>query len=241
MQKYKIGNVNYLNSFPFRYGLEAHGIDFETFVPSAIADMLEKNELDIGLVPVAAYLNHPEWKILADYGIAAEKLVRTVLLASKVPIEEVKSVQFDADSRSSNQLCKVLMEKYWKLNPSWNPEHKADAYIQIGDKAFNAHHNYPYVYDLAQEWNKYTGLPFVFAVWVSNKNIEPDFALSFSEALEFGISHIDETIDKYCELLKIEKEEARNYLNNNISFNIDFVSQVAMILFNDYSKEIIKT
>lgn len=240
MQKYKIGNVNYLNSFPFRYGLEAYGIDFETFVPSAIADKLEQNQLDIGLVPVAAFLNHPEWKLLADYGIAAEKLVRTVLLASKVPIEEVKSVQFDADSRSSNQLCKVLMERCWKLNPTWNPEYEADACIQIGDKAFNAHLDFPYVYDLAEEWHKLTGLPFVFAVWVSNKNIESDFALSFNEALEFGISHIEDSIEKYSELIKIEKHEASDYLNNNISFKIDFLSQMAMILFSDYSKVMVK-
>lgn len=235
MQKYKIGNVNFLNSFPFRYGLETKNIDFETFVPSVIADKLERNELDIGLVPVATYLNHPEWRIIGNYGIIAEKKVRTVLLASKVPVFEIKSVKFDKDSRSSNQLCKVLMDKFWKCNPIWNPQSEADACIQIGDKAFNAHLEYPYIYDLAEEWNKFTGFPFVFAVWVSNKQIDSNFALMFNDALEFGINHIEETIEKYRELLKIEVNDARNYLTHNITYTADFISQMAIMLFNDYS------
>ncbi len=235
MKKYKIGNVNYLNSFPFRYGLEKNGFSFETFVPSEISSKLIKDEIDIGLVPLVAYLEHPEWILVSNYGIVAKNRVRTVVLASKVPVESIKSIKSDTDSLSSNKLCKVLMKNYWKLNPIWNPPFETDAQILIGDKAFNINQSLPFVYDLSEEWNKFTGLPFVFAVWTSNKNINADFTLEFSNALQFGTNNIAETVEYYDALLMIDKLEAFDYLTNNILFKISNLETQAISLFKEYS------
>jgi chorismate dehydratase len=235
----KIGNVSYLNSFPFRYGLKSSTKDeIEMLVPSKIASQLELGTIDIGLVPVASYLQHKSWGIISDYCISAQGAVKTVLLISKKPISEVKTICYDTDSRSSNMLTKVLSANYWKITPTEASFEDADARVVIGDKAFTNYPDYPFIYDLAIEWMDFQQLPFVFAVWVSNKELSTEENARISQMFGFGVHHIQDAIEFYKEQLPVSREEAYDYLTINISFTLDANKRLAIERFGKFAADL---
>src|ERR1043165_2452154 len=198
----KVSCVRYLNSQPFIYGLKnspvINEIDLSLDIPSVCAEKLLNGNVDIGLVPVAVISELKESHIISDYCIGADGKVETVLLLSDVPLEKIETVLLDYQSRTSVLLVKMLAGRFWKISPQWvdgenNFENKisgAMAGLVIGDRTFTLKNNFKYVYDLAEEWKKFTSLPFVFACWVSNKIISDDFILRFNAALEKGLQQI---------------------------------------------------
>ncbi len=236
----KIGNVSFLNSYPFQYGLDSIP-DFEVIklVPSAVADALEADEIDVGLVPIAVYLKHKDWYIESDYCIGALGQVKTVLIWSKKPIEQIETIAFDFESRSSNMLAKVLCKHYWKIEVKETTLDYADAFVQIGDKTFHQDSDkYPYCYDLAQEWYNYTHLPFVFAAWVANKKL-PDSAIALlNKSLRYGIEHIEDSIVAFKHKITIDPILAKDYLSNSISYVLDSNKRKAISLFAELSASI---
>jgi len=237
---FRIGLVNFLNSYPFRYGLENNQIDFTTAVPSVVAQGLSDDSLDIGLVPLAAFQDNPNWQRISHLGIASSKKVKTVLLFANKPINDIVYVRSDSDSMTSNRLCHVVFNSFFKREIVWNHPEKADAVMKIGDKAFFADSQFPLVYDLAEIWQKNTGLPFVFAVWAANKVLDTTFLKSFNLALQYGIDNIDLSVKKYNDLITIQKSEAIDYLQNNIKYQLDDNCVQSMMLFNELSKLLIK-
>ncbi|MEI6347783.1 MAG: menaquinone biosynthesis protein [Bacteroidota bacterium] len=231
----RIGNVSYLNSFPFRFGLKSSCDDeINTYVPSEIASRLEDGFIDIGLVPLASFLQHKNWHIISDYCIGAEGAVKTVLLISKKPIHKIQSICYDTDSRSSNMLTKVLAANYWKITPFEANVNDADARVMIGDKAFADYSDaYPYTFDLAQEWFDFQKLPFVFAVWVSNKELMPVDLKRINEMMKFGVNHIEESLNYFSENLPVPPNEALSYLKDNISFLLDSNKRLAIKQFEE--------
>ena len=170
--KIRISAVSYTNTKPFIYGLQHTGfldkIDLSLDAPTDCAQKLIDDVVDIGLIPVAAILSLPKWEIIADYCIGAVGAVNSVFIFSNCPIGEVKTLQLDPQSRSSNNLAKVLIKNYWKaddlmvINDADDYAKSADkntAFVQIGDRTFGKKEQYKYVYDLAEEWQKFTGLP----------------------------------------------------------------------------------
>jgi chorismate dehydratase len=232
----RIGNVNFLNSYPFRYGLtEIHGFDIQVMVPSKIASALENDEIDIGLVPVGAFIEHPDWQLVSDYGIGAVGEVKTVIMVSKKPVSQIDTISYDPDSRSSNLLTKVLSRFHWKIEPRAVVEH-ADARVLIGDKAFLDYSaEYPYRYDLSAEWFDFQKLPFVFAVWAANKPISEDVVSNLNRHFKFGVEHIPATIQHYKTALPISESATYDYLTNNISFLLDPLKLTAIERFRELS------
>lgn len=232
----KIGNVNFLNSYPFRYGLtEIQGFDVQVMVPSEIASALENDEIDIGLVPVAAFIEHPKWQLVSDYCIGAVGEVQTVILVSKQPVSQIDTICYDPDSRSSNLLTKVLSRFYWKIAPRAVGE-DADARVLIGDKAFLDYSaEYPYRYDLSAEWHDFQNLPFVFAVWAANKPICEDVKSNLNRHFKYGVEHIPETIQRYKTALPISESATYDYLTTKISFLLDPLKLTAIKRFKELS------
>ncbi len=230
---YKIGIVSYLNSLPFRYGLESiSNCELQTLVPSVISDKLCNNHLDIGLVPIATFIRHKDWNIISDYCIGSDGEVKTVLLISEKSINLISTICIDSESKSSNLLAKVICNNFWKINPEWvNDDAKCDAKIVIGDKTFIYNTEYPNIIDLSLEWKKQTGMPFVFAAWVSNKKIDSDFLINFNKSISLGVNSIDLCLKKYNHLLPISHENAQDYLKKNISFNLDEEKKLAIHYF----------
>jgi chorismate dehydratase len=245
MQKIKISVVSYLNSKPFIYGLRHSGIskyiDLQLDIPSVCAQKLQDGKVDIGLIPVAVIPQLPEHYIISDYCIGAEGKVASVMLYSNVPLHEIKTVMLDYQSRTSVTLVKVLAENFWKISPEWV---KADsgyekdisgstAAVIIGDRTFGLEGKYSYSYDLAEEWQKFTGLPFVFACWVANKKLPEDFLDSFNTALRSGLDNRPRIIEE-LEATKDYQTDVSDYLNNSISYDLNGQKRRALELFLSY-------
>jgi len=237
LTKIKVSAVSYTNSKPFVYGIMhsdiLNQIDLSLDIPSVCANKLIENQVDIGLVPVAALLHIKDYQIISNYCIGAKGSVDSVFIFSNKPIQEIKTLQLDAQSRTSNHLAKVLLKYHWKLNPKLVNTEMADAFVQIGDRTFSNRNLYPYQYDLASEWYKFTGLPFVFAVWASNKPIPEDFKIAFNAALKFGLENRKEVI---AGLAKVEKLDLDDYLMYKIDFNLDQDKLIALAKFLDLIK-----
>lgn len=232
MTKIKVSAVSYTNSKPFVYGIMHSGIldqiDLSLDIPSVCASKLIDNQVDIGLVPVAALLHIKDYQIISNYCIGARGKVDSVFIFSNKPIQEISTLQLDAQSRTSNNLSKVLLKYHWKINPELVNSDLADAFIQIGDRTFSNRDHYPYQYDLATEWFNFTGLPFVFAVWASNKPIPEDFKMAFNDALKYGLDHRKEVI---AGLPKIENLDLEDYLTRKVDFNLDEQKLIALEKF----------
>lgn len=194
----KISAVSYLNTKPFLYGIFQHDLkedlDLKLDIPSKCAQKLIDGDVDLGLVPVAVIPQIETPHIISDFCIGTLGAVKTVCIYSHCPIEEVEVLYLDYHSRTSAALTKYLIEDYWKIKPeivqaSAGFEQKIQgktAALIIGDRTIGLEDQYPYIYDLGAIWKKHTGLPFVFAAWVSNKPLSKEFIKTFNQALYTG-------------------------------------------------------
>lgn len=171
--------------------------------PAHLADMLIEDKIDIGLIPVAAIPKLSHYHIVGDYCIGTEGEVASVCLFSEVPIDKIKKVYLDYQSRSSVALLKWLMKEAWGNNAelvlardeNYRNEIKGTtAGLVIGDRALAQRKISTFIYDLGLEWKKVTGLPFVFAAWVSNRKLPDEFIEIFNKANALGLEHLDEIV-----------------------------------------------
>jgi chorismate dehydratase len=203
-------------------------VELQKDIPSACAQKLLNNEVDLGLVPVAIIPKLKEAHIITDYCIGAVGKVKSVLLVSDVHLSEIENIYLDYHSRTSVRLCQLLAEKYWKIRPNYLKAAPAfetkikgsTAGVIIGDRTFHLPKQFNYTYDLSEEWMKWQKLPFVFAAWVSNKKLDDSFINLFNQVLAEGVNHIGEAISKY-KLDLISAEAQAEYLKNDISYNLD--------------------
>ncbi len=246
--KVKVSIVSYSNTLPFLYGLQQsdimNDIDLQLDIPSKCAEKLLTNQVDIGLVPVAILPLLPEYYILTDYCIGANKKVNSVILVSDVPLEEIDTILLDYQSKSSINLVQVLAKNYWKISPKFERTsigfegniEGTIAGVIIGDRTFNLSKTYKYRYDLALEWNKFTGHSFAFACWVANKKIPTAFVEKLNEALSFGVHHINESLTLSSNP-NISTDQLYNYLTNDINYHLDQTKKKSIELFLGYLTE----
>ncbi|MEO6316417.1 MAG: menaquinone biosynthesis protein [Chitinophagaceae bacterium] len=229
MGKIKCGAVSYLNTKPLVYGFQQgmlhDKIEMIADYPASIAAMLLNDEIDLGLVPVAIIPALKEYHIIGNYCIGADGEVASVCLFSDVPIESVTEVLLDYQSRTSVRLAKILLKEYWKVNPLLT-DAKADfrqhikgstAGLVIGDRAFEQRKVSPFVYDLGSAWKDLTGLPFVFAAWISNKKLDDDFIAAFNTATGAGMLAIDEIVAQ----VPYPLFDLKKYFTQYISYTLD--------------------
>jgi chorismate dehydratase len=247
LKKIKIGIVNYLNTRPLIYGLQRlpikDRVELIEEYPAKLAEMLKKDEIDIGLVPVAVLPEIPGYKIIGDYGIAAEGEVASVCLFSEVPMQEIKKIYLDYQSRSSVALLKWLMKEFWGLDAelinatddSFRDEIKGTtAGLVIGNRALQQRKISTFIYDLSSEWKKITGLPFVFAAWVSKKEFSAEFVKEFNEANADGLKHLDEI----AQANPFPDFDLKKYYQFNISYKLDEQKTEGMKKFLEILQEL---
>ena len=240
-RKIRVGAVSYLNTKPLLYGIERASImkDIDLIIdyPSRIAAMLLKDEIDMGLVPVAVIPRMSDYYINGDYCISSNGPVASVCLFSEVPLDRIERVLLDYQSRTSVELAKILLKEHWNIRPelvnaesvnaglvnakSVNAElvraelvngepgnaglintgkdfrdliKGTTAGVVIGDRALEQRRISPYIYDLGEAWKDLTGLPFVFAAWISNKPLDPVFLEEFNRANRAGLEQIDRVV-----------------------------------------------
>lgn len=237
MNKIKISAVSYTNTKPFIYGIEHSAllgqISLSLDIPTDCAAKLIDGQVDIGLIPVAAIPNVPNANIVANYCIGSVGAVNSVFIFSKVPVGEIKTVRLDSHSRTSNNLAKVLLKFHFKQAVSFVTDEPidADAIVLIGDRTFGRKDNFPYAYDMGEEWMNFTGLPFVYAAWVANKVIPQAFINDFNQALAFGLSKRKELL---LDLPKIDNFDLEDYLLHKLDFELTDKKREALELFLSY-------
>jgi chorismate dehydratase len=244
-RKIRVGAVSYLNTKPLIYGFEngkmKEEVDLLIDYPSKIAVMLLKDTIDVGLVPVAIIPEMKEHYIISDYCIGSNGAVASVCLFSEVPLTDVQTILLDYQSRTSVALLKVLIKEYWKLdvnfqNTSGDYQSKISgttAGLIIGDRALMQRKNSPFIFDLGKEWKNFTGLPFVFAAWVSNKKLNQTFIQEFNKTNKFGLNNLEKVVEEN----PFKVYDLHNYYEECISFDLDENKKKGMELFLHYVKK----
>lgn len=244
----RVSIVSYSNTLPFVYGLE-HYMDtavrgafkIDKHYPSQCAASLLSGEADLALAPVAILADNPHLNICSDFCIGAVGAVDSVLLLSNCPIDQITTIVLDYQSRTSNLLTRVLARHHWHIEPLFvvgeegyeNNSANQQAVVVIGDRAFEHRTDYAYRYDLAEEWQKMTGMPFVFAVWTSAHSIATDTLTMFNQMMQFGIDH---TSDAIVQAEKKPLFDLNDYLLRKISYQLDDAKRTALKKFLEYAK-----
>ncbi len=241
MSKLKVSAVSYLNTKPFLYGLFQSPIheqlEIQLDIPSECARKLIAREVDFGLVPVVAIAKIPNPIILSNFCIGSDGPVRTVMIYSDVPMSEVKRLYLDFHSNTSVQLTQILLKEYWHLSPELLSSQEGyitdiqgdTAGLVIGDRAFDLAEKYAYQYDLSDIWKKLTGLPFVFAAWVSRKPLSKVFVQQFNEALQNGLDSIPQLISLMPS--PTTDFDLKTYFEHQIQYDLDEEKKKALALF----------
>lgn len=249
-QRIKISIVNYTNTLPFKWALKKspllQRIDLQEDIPSICGQKLKFGQVDLALMPVAMLAELDHFFIETDFCIGAHGRVDSVKLYSQVPLEQMETVTLDYQSRSSITLTKVLFKFFWKkqvayLDASPGFEQQiggSNAAVVIGDRTFALNGHYAYEYDLAEEWKKFTGLPFVFAAWVSRERLAPEFIKEFNSVLRYGIDQVEKAVAENGPVKNLSPGKTIEYLTQRIDYNLDADKRKALSLFLDYIRQL---
>jgi chorismate dehydratase len=242
--------VSYLNTVPLVWGM-LHGgqrgmFDLSFAIPAECADRLADGRADIGIVP-SVELNRQKLEIIRGTGIACHGPVRSILLISKVPFEEIRTLATDACSRTSVALSRIILARKYGVEPQLFSERPhlgsmlehCDAALIIGDAALVLETgDLPFhVLDLGTEWTEMTGLPMVFAVWAARAGVPVQDPAPFLESLRFGMAHIDDIVRQEHSKLGISEALARDYLTRNIVFELSDREYEGLAKFLTYASE----
>jgi chorismate dehydratase len=251
----RISAISYLNTAPLMWDFEhgSAGRDFEiTYtVPSQCAAELANGTADIGIIPAAAYATIPNLAILPGVAIASRRSVGSILLVSPKPLEEIRSVALDSSSLTSVALTRVLFQKFWGGGRKFNsaaPQLDSmlashDAALLIGDPALKVDRSRYHTWDLAEEWIRFTGKPFVFAFWaVRNEALKSstlDLTAIFQQSRDHGLekNSLEEIARTWAPRLAITKDAVHKYLTTDIHYSLDDLSLDGLQLFYRYAFE----
>jgi chorismate dehydratase len=259
MKRLRISAISYLNTAPLMWDFE-HGdedtrgaFDISYTVPSQCAADLAAGVADIGIIPVAAYASVPGLIILPGVAIASRRAVRSILLVSKVPLDRIRSVALDTSSLTSLALTKVLFAKWWgpgriftPMAPDLEKMLKGhDAGLVIGDPALKVDRSRFLCYDLAEEWIRLTGKPFVFAFWAVRQaalTIAPpalDLSTTFQESRNHGLQtdNLQRIAREWAPRLGLSEADVITYLTENIYYDLDTACLDGLQLFYRYAEE----
>ena len=241
----RVSAVSYLNTWPlvwgFLHGSEQGLFDFRFDLPAQCAAALGCGDADIGLVPCAE-LDRLGLDFLPDLGIACEGPVRSILLISKLPFGQIRTLSADSGSRTSVALTRILLRERYGCEPLVSPHApdlaemmaESDAALIIGDPAlriepkeleWNA-------LDLGAEWVAWTGLPMVFAVWAGRQAaLRPKVARAFLDSYEWGRGHTEEIVARAAVERGFAAEAARDYVTRRIVYELDDRHRAGLELF----------
>lgn len=229
-----------------------HGAQRELFqlsfaLPSECADRLGQGAADIGIVP-SIELTRQNLEIIRGAGIACRGAVRSILLISKVPFTEIRTLATDSSSRTSVALSRIILSRRYGVEPvlcSERPDivqmlDRSDACLIIGDPALVLDPaDIPFhVLDLGAEWFAMTGLPMVFAVWAARAAPAQYDPFPFIESLRFGLEHLDDIVHREHKERRITADLAREYLTRHIVFELGTAEYQGLDRFLQYALEL---
>jgi chorismate dehydratase len=229
----RIAASSYSNTAPlvwsFLYGSNHGKVELVLDnAPARSAELLAQDHVDAALVPVICAQTIDDVRIIPGVCVGAREKVRSVCLVTKGDeLSDVKSVALDVSSKTSVVLTKIIFREFLGFEPEWRdaaPDLDAmlrasDAALIIGDPAlklsFEAHYR---TFDLAELWHRFTGLGFIFAMWMTRRE---SVAIDFAAARDEGLTHIDEIAASYADGIGVSENEMRAYLTENIRFTPD--------------------
>ena len=238
----------------FEHGEAGRDFDISYTLPSACAQALAAGTADIGIIPAAAYAQIPALQVLPGVAIASRRPVRSILLVSKVPVEKIRTIALDTSSMTSVALTKILFEKWLGGGRTFAPmapdidrmlaDH--DAALLIGDPALQVDRSRYLTLDLAEEWIRYTGKPFVFAFWAVRGEAlreavpSPDLAAVFQNSRDHGLepANLQQIAHEWAPRIGLRESEVRDYLTENIHYELDPGCLEGLQLFYRYAAEI---
>jgi len=258
MRRLRISAISYLNTAPlmwdFEHGPAGQQFDIDYTLPSACARALAAGTADIGIIPAAAYTQIPGLQILPDVAIASRQPVRSILLVSRRPMDKVRSVALDTSSMTSVALTKVIFEKWLGGGRTYTPMEpviekmlaQCDAGLVIGDPALQIDRAHYHTLDLAEEWIRHTGKPFVFAFWAIRgaalQEAVPslDLPAVFQNSRDHGLepSRVSQIAREWAPRLEISEADVQSYLTHNIHYQLDAGCLEGLRLFYRYAAEI---
>ena len=242
---FRLAASSYLNSAPliwsFLKGSKRGHVDFVEAVPARCAELLAEAEVEGALVPVIEYQRIAGGALVGDVCVGSQKEVLSVVLVSKDrELEHVRSVALDESSRTSATLVKIIFREFLDHEPAWTTRspnleemlERNDAALIIGDPGMTFPRTGLRVWDMASLWRKYTGLGFVFAMWmVRDDAVDKARAVDFAGARDEGVAHVEQIIESYKEKIPMSLNELRKYLTENIVFRVDDSMQRGLQLY----------
>jgi chorismate dehydratase len=258
MRRLRLSAISYLNTAPlmwdFEHGEAGRHFDISYTLPSACARALEAGTADIGIIPAAAYAQIPGLHVLPGVAIASRRAVRSILLVSKVPVEKIRTIALDTSSMTSVALTKILFAKWLGGGQTFAPmapdinhmlaDH--DAALLIGDPALQIDRSRYLTLDLAEEWIRHTGKPFVFAFWAVRSDAlresapSPDLPAVFQNSRDHGLepASLQQIAREWAPRIGLTEAEVRSYLTENIHYQLDPGCLEGLQLFYRYAAEI---
>lgn len=239
----QIGAVSYLNSRPLIEGLGGllPSAELTLDYPSRLADALALGQLDVALIPSVEYFRRPGYEVVSDACVAARGEVLSVKLYCRVHPGMVRRLALDEGSRTSAALARVILAERYGVFPETEPlsmesstrDTSADAILIIGDRAMHRPEGeFEVVMDLGQVWYEWTGLPFVFAMWVARRNAQTDGVEEvLSASRDLGLSRVDQIARRHAPLLGISEQLAKTYLTKNLHYYLTGAERSGLRLF----------
>ena len=228
----RIGAVSYLNTKPLVYRLDELAPDAEIIYdfPSRLAVDLATGELDVALIPSIEFFQDPKYTIVSDACIGCRGPVLSVKFFSRVPVEKIRRVSLDEGSRTSIALVRVLLQQRYGIEPELESlpigataqDSDADAVLLIGDRAIHQPvADFVEIWDLGDEWCRWSELPFVFAMWVAHvgKDLRGT-ELALDAARDAGIRCLDEIAKREAVKAGLSPAQCLTYLRDNLHFHL---------------------
>jgi chorismate dehydratase len=247
----RLAASSFLNSAPliwsFLYGSKRGVVDFTEAVPSRCAQLLSESKVEVALIPVIEYQRIKDGFLVPGVCVGSQKEVLSVVLVSKnSELSEIRSVALDESSRTSATLVKVIFREFLQREPEWTTRSpnledmldKNDAALIIGDPGMTFPRHGLRVWDMADLWRNYTGLGFVFAMWmVSDGAVEQARSIGFAAARDEGVSQIEEIVRMYQDQIPMSVNELRRYLTESIVFQIDSSMEQGLRLYFELAEK----
>lgn len=226
----RIGAVVYLNTQPLVAELPQIAPDVQIVfdVPSRLAEMLSQGHIDVGVVPSIEVARHPEWTVVSDACIACRGRVKSVKLFSRTPIPAIKLLALDEGSRTSAVLVRILLQERYGLEPQLTKlpiglsagESRADAVMLIGDRAIQAPEDgFSEVWDLGEEWVRWTGLPMVFSLWTARPGVDLEsLDQLLTRSRDAGLAKLPEIARREAPSRNLSEQECLEYFRDHLVF-----------------------
>ena len=243
-EKPRLAASSYLNSAPliwsFTKGSRRDAVSYVDALPARCADLLANNETDFGLVPVIEYQRISGVRLVPGVCVGSRQKVRSVLLVSRLNnLKKIRSVALDESSRTSATLTKIIFKEFLRSEPGWttsSPDltsmlRESDAALIIGDPAMTFPRKGLNVWDLASLWHDFTRTGFVFAMWMARADLRPTLSVDFTAARDEGVEAVEEIVEDYKLRLHLPANDLRDYLTNNVTFDLDDQLQSGMLLY----------